>query len=573
MYRKQKKTIMIGSTLENYEVESLLGEGGMGSVYLATDNLLGRKVAIKNLKGHLTGDSTFRERFMNEARILARLSHPNIAMLYNYLQKGDDSYMIMEYVQGRSIDALIRTHRALPYTLAVPVIYQALEGLQHAHRRNVLHRDLKPANLMITDDAHVKIMDFGIARMAGDARQLTRVKSVIGTLEYIAPELIDGKEPSAASDIYAMGIMLYEMLTGVLPFSGSGEYELMKNIMGGVTKDISRIRQKIPARLADLLFKAMNKNPAARYADARSFQKALQEFYPEVYDVNPDILNREVNSPLPPVSPAAKATVVAAAPAKTTVVPQLPAFLQNRKNMQYGVMALVLGLILFAAALLLRGSPEPAPVIIPEPVAEGTTDSVTGESTPPPSGFTPSVSAVSEEPQVYTPPPETVRPVKPANTGTPEKKPVPVPVTPQENKVTEVPRPEEKTPKPEVTTVAPENRPPPVSSVRLERNIPVSLYLEDQLTPDNLREGQRITFHVTAPVIYQGETIIPRGAGASAVIRSVSSKKISIRFQQVTGVKGQVLNFRNSELSGKISEMLSSRSFSVQLEKGQLVRL
>lgn len=560
---------MIGSTLENYRVESLLGEGGMGSVYLATDDLLGRKVAIKNLKGHLTADSTFRERFINEAKILARLSHPNIAMLYNYLQKGEDSYMVMEYVQGHSIDALIRDHGALPYTLVVPVIYQALEGLQHAHRRHVLHRDLKPANLMITEDAHVKIMDFGIARMAGDVRKLTRVKSVIGTLEYIAPELIDGKEPSEASDIYAMGVVLYEMLTGALPFSGSGEYELMKNIMGGVTKDMGR---RIPARLAAILFKAMNKNPAARYTDARSFQKALQEFYPEVYNLNPDILHRK--EPLALLTTAAKATVVVAAPAKTTVVrkPQIPAFLQNRQNIQYGVMALVLGLILFAAVLLLRGSPEPAAAIT-EPVTENlSADSVTVESTPS-AGFSPSAGPVNEEPKVYTPVPEPDRPVTPANTGIAGKKPAPVTVKPQEEKVveTEVPRPEEKTPPPAVVT--PENRTPDVSSVRLEKNVPVSLYLEDHLTPDNLREGQQIRFHVTAPVIYQGETLISKGAGASAVIRSVSSKKISIRFQQVTGVKGQSLKFRDSELSGKISEMLSSRSFSVQLEKGQLVRL
>lgn len=550
----------------------------MGSVYLATDNLLGRKVAIKNLKGHLTGDSTFRERFMNEAKILARLSHPNIAMLYNYLQKGEDSYMIMEYVQGRSIDVLIKNHGALPYPLVVPVIWQALEGLQHAHRRNVLHRDLKPANLMITDDAHVKIMDFGIARMAGDVRQLTRVKSVIGTLEYIAPELIDGKEPSAASDIYAMGIAMYEMLTGALPFSGSGEYDLMKNIMGGVTKDISRI--KVPVRLATILFKAMNKNPEARYPDARSFQKALQEFYPEIYDVNVNLLTlpTEVYTPVS-APPVAKSTVVMPTP-ETTVIRQMPAFLQNRKNILYGVAGLVLGLILFAAVILWKDPPGPAPeiteaiTVLNGETGEGSTP-VSGESTSS-GGFSPVTD--QEETPVVADIPETskpVRPVSPANTGTGStgKKPDPKPVTPPENKVVEPPRPEEKAPEPVEETVIPENRKPTVSSVRLERNVPVSLYLEDHLTPDNIREGQHINFQVTVPVVYQGETIIPKGAPASAVIRSVSSKKISIRFQQVSGVKGQALNFRNSELSGKISEMLSSRNFSVQLEKGQLVRL
>lgn len=573
---------MIGSTLENYKVESLLGEGGMGSVYLATDNVLGRKVAIKNLKGHLSGDSSFRERFMNEAKILARLSHPNIALLYNYIQKGEDSYMVMEFVEGRSIDALIKTYGTLPHSLVVPVICQALEGLHHAHSRHVLHRDLKPANIMITDDGHVKIMDFGIARMAGDVLQLTRAKSVIGTLEYIAPELIDGKEPSVASDIYALAVAMYEMLTGVLPFSGSGEYQLMKNIMGGVTKEISKIKQKIPPKLAAILLKAMDKKAAARYPDARSFQKALREFSPEANEVNLGILRisrpTEVHSPPPVV----KQTVMASTP-ETTVRTKLPAFFQDKKNIQYGLAGLVLALVVFSGVVLMRDG---APPVEAEPVTvlsdhreDSGGEAFQSGNEPIVANLPPDLPVSNDQPAediVPVPKPEKPSGLKPGTSGSKPVEKRPAPVSAGENKVTtEESKPEEKPPRPVEEPLVTENRTPKptVSSVRLDKSVVVNLYLEDHLSPENIREGKRITFHVTAPVIYQRETIIPKGAPATAVIRSASSKKISIRFLQVNGVNGQSLDFSSNELSGKISEMLSSRKFSVQLEKGQVVRL
>jgi|GEM_PF-1908494 len=594
---------MIGTTLENYEVESLLGEGGMGSVYLATDNLLGRKVAIKNLKGHLSGDSSFRERFISEARILARLSHPHIALLYNYIQKGEDSYMIMEFVQGRTIDSLVKTYGALPYQVVVPVICQALEGLQHAHSRHVLHRDLKPANIMITDDAVVKIMDFGIARIAGEAGRLTRVKSVIGTLEYIAPELIDGGDPSVSSDIYALAVTMYEMLTGTVPFSGSGEYDLMKNIVTGITKDTGKIKQKVPVKLAAILLKAMDKKAAARYHDAGSFRRALQEFYPGIQEINLDILKNQRPAEKHHTPPVVKPTVRALTP-ETTIVrkTQLPAFLQNKKNMQYGVAALVLVLILFSAAVLLKDhtpSETAESLALADEHREDTAgdfssgDHTASENLPP---VMPEISEdvseaekLSEEMPVPVPnsgsggkKPNSGRPVvsvTPRPAATESSAPQPAvpgsgnsqagasqPAIPQENK------PDEKPSKPEEETVTPAPK-PAAAVLKLEKSIPVSLYLEDHLTPENMREGKNITFLVTAPVVYRGETLVRKGAAASAVIRSVSSKKISIRFLRVAGVNGQALNLDSRELNGKISEMLSSRRFSVQLEKGQVIRL
>lgn len=590
---------MIGTTLENYEVESLLGEGGMGSVYLATDNLLGRKVAIKNLKGHLSGDTSFRERFISEARILARLSHPNIALLYNYIQKGEDSYMIMEFVQGHTIDSLIKTYGALPYQLVVPVICQALEGLQHAHSRHVLHRDLKPANIMITDDAVVKIMDFGIARIAGDAGRLTRVKSVIGTLEYIAPELIDGGEPSVASDIYALAVAMYEMLAGVVPFSGSGEYDLMKNIVAGITKDTGKIRQNVPVKLAAILLKAMDKKAAARYPDAGSFRKALQEFYPGVQEINLEILKNQRPAEKHHTPPVVKPTVRVLTP-ETTIFrkARLPAFLQNKKNIPYGIAALVIALILFSIGALLtnNGKSETTASVLPaEEHREDTAGDFISGNNPASENLSPLLPEINEEtgavPETDEPAEKTPGQALPPGSG--EKKPhvvkpvvsvtpqpatprpaAPQPATPQENKPEDKPsKPAEETVTPEPAVPKPVAPKPAVTVLKLEKSLPVSLYLEDHLTPENIQEGKKITFRVTAPVVYRGETLVRKGADASAVIRSVSSKKISIRFLRVTGANGQALHLDSRELSGKINEMLSSRKFSVLLEKGQVIPL
>ncbi|RYD89268.1 MAG: serine/threonine protein kinase, partial [Sphingobacteriales bacterium] len=217
LMNNQKPTLQ-GRLIQHYRIESLLGEGGMGTVYQATDTLLQRLVAVKMLHPHLVSQTSFMERFRNEALILARLNHPNIAVVYNFLQDNADYFMAMEYVEGDSLEALIRKAGALSPAVAAEVVRQGLEGMAHAHRKGVLHRDIKPANLMLTPEGTIKLMDFGIARVSGEQR-LTQANRLVGTLEYMAPELIEGQEPSPASDLYAMGVLLYELLSGKLPFA------------------------------------------------------------------------------------------------------------------------------------------------------------------------------------------------------------------------------------------------------------------------------------------------------------------------------------------------------------------
>jgi len=204
---------MIGQIVRNYKIETKLGEGGMGAVYKGVDTMLDREVAIKALKPELASQTSIVERFRSEAITLAKLNHPNIAALYTMFRQGEELYMVLEFVRGDTLDTIIQKRGALPAEEAIPVFCQVLDGIDHAHELGIVHRDIKPANIMLTENGKLKVLDFGIARLLGSAR-MTRAGNIIGTLEYMAPEQVKGQETDARSDIYALGMMLYEVLTG-----------------------------------------------------------------------------------------------------------------------------------------------------------------------------------------------------------------------------------------------------------------------------------------------------------------------------------------------------------------------
>jgi len=276
---------MIGKQISNYTITAHLGQGGMGNVFKATDNMLGREVALKMLHPQLTSQPQFLERFRKEARILARLLHPNIAVIYNFFEQQGDHYMVMEYVDGVNVDELLKQHYSLPPEIVVPIANQALEGLQHAHRKNIFHRDIKPANLMITNDDLVKLMDFGIAKVSGE-QKLTQVNKIVGTIEFMAPELIQGKDASAASDIYSMGATMYEMVTGKIPFEADSDYNLMQAILKSKPTPPEKLNAAVPAALSNAILRAMDKDPGKRFADARSFQSALIAAFPQYRQID-----------------------------------------------------------------------------------------------------------------------------------------------------------------------------------------------------------------------------------------------------------------------------------------------
>jgi serine/threonine-protein kinase len=266
---------MIGKTIQNYRIVAELGSGAMGAVYEAVDTFVERPVAIKVLRAELARQPELIERFRSEAISLARLNHPNIALLYNFFKEGDDYYMAMEFVRGQSLESMIQQSGKLDADMAGRIISQTLEGLAHAHSMGVLHRDIKPANILVTGDGRVKVTDFGIARVLGSSR-MTRHGRIIGTLEYIAPERIRGDESDPRSDLYSAGVVLYEMLTGKLPFTGQTDFELIKAHLELEPPSIAALLGA--PGLADwdaVVHKAMAKAVEYRFQTAQEFCQSL----------------------------------------------------------------------------------------------------------------------------------------------------------------------------------------------------------------------------------------------------------------------------------------------------------
>lgn len=260
--------------LGRYEVIGLLGSGGIGQVYAAQDQMLGRTVALKALRPEFSSDRTFLERFHAEAASLARLSHQNIATLYDLQADGQQLYMIMELVRGHTLEAALVRSKRLGVEEALAVTAQTIAGLAYAHRMGVIHRDIKPSNLMLTDSGMLKIMDFGIARVRGSQR-LTRTGNIVGTLAYVAPEQIKGGEGDERSDLYSLASVVYEMLAGDPPFNAGTEYELIRAQVEASPEKLRTRLDTVPAALDDALMRALAKDPQQRFASVEEFGQAL----------------------------------------------------------------------------------------------------------------------------------------------------------------------------------------------------------------------------------------------------------------------------------------------------------
>lgn len=265
---------MIGRVIGTYKIQSKIGEGGMGAVYKGVDTMLDREVAIKALKPELASQTSIVERFRSEAVTLAKLHHPNIATLYSLLRDGDELYMVLEYVRGQSLDEILSRRGALPAEEVIPVFCQILDGINHAHEFGIIHRDIKPANMMLTENGTLKVLDFGIARLLGSNR-MTRAGSIIGTLEYMAPEQVRGLETDARSDTYSLGMMLYEVLTGKTPFDTENEFELMKLQTESLPPMPRSINPTITEEVQAAILRAIQKDPEHRFQTAGDFREAL----------------------------------------------------------------------------------------------------------------------------------------------------------------------------------------------------------------------------------------------------------------------------------------------------------
>ncbi len=261
-----------------YQIGDLLGEGGIGRVHAAYDVTLGREVAVKSLRPEFLRDAGFVERFRTEASNLAKLSHPNITTVYSLIEQGRSLFMVMERVHGQTLEELLRQRRGgLGVAESLAFIVQAANGLAYAHSMGLIHRDIKPANIMIIPSSgQVKIMDFGIARMRGSQRQ-TRDGSIIGTLAYMAPEQLRDESTDERSDLYSLGIVLYEMLTGVPPFVADTEYGLMQAQINAKPQCLRNLIPHADARLEAVLNRALAKRPAQRFASMSEFRDAISD--------------------------------------------------------------------------------------------------------------------------------------------------------------------------------------------------------------------------------------------------------------------------------------------------------
>ncbi|MGD8896557.1 MAG: serine/threonine-protein kinase [Acidobacteriota bacterium] len=288
---------MIGQTFKHYEVESELGRGGMGVVYRARDTRLGRPVALKVLAPEFTRDEDRKKRFLQEARAASAVNHPAIAPVYDADECPEGLFIAMEMVEGKTVKALIQS-RELDLLGGIEVAIQVAGGLQKAHEAGIVHRDIKPENVVVTPDGHAKILDFGLAKLleptasasARSADEISHMETlaktqagfVLGTLRYMSPEQARGQAIDHRSDIFSLGVVLYEMVTGQLPFSGSTPLDTLHAIAYEETRPVTALRPNIPASLQRVVTRCLRKRAADRYPDARELITDLRAVQREV---------------------------------------------------------------------------------------------------------------------------------------------------------------------------------------------------------------------------------------------------------------------------------------------------
>lgn len=254
---------MIGKTISHYKILDKLGEGGMGVVYKAEDTKLDRKVALKFLPGHLLADREAKTRFINEAKATSALDHVNIATIYEIGEENDQNFISMAYIEGKSLKDIVE-ERTLEFDEIIDIAMQACAGLGAAHKKEVTHRDIKSDNIMVTTDGVVKIMDFGLAKLGGASR-MTRTGTTMGTIYYMSPEQAQGLNVDHRSDIFSLGVVLYELTTGKLPFEREYESAVIYSILSTDPNPLAEFREGVPQELQKIVGKAMEKDPDRRY--------------------------------------------------------------------------------------------------------------------------------------------------------------------------------------------------------------------------------------------------------------------------------------------------------------------
>jgi serine/threonine protein kinase len=302
-----------------YQLDERQGSGGMAMVYRAQDLMLERTVAIKLLRADFSKDPDFRERFRQEAKAAANLSHPNIVTVHDFGLDSGRLFIVMEFVPGTDLKTIIQQRGRFPIEEAIALMVQACAGLGYAHRAGLVHCDVKPQNMLVTPDRRLKVVDFGIARALSTIAPEEQADIVWGSPQYFSPEQAAGNAPSPASDVYSLGVILYEMLTGQLPFSAPGAEELARMHREVPPPSPRKINPDIPPKLEQIILKVLSKEPSARYRAADQLGRVLVTFsqqsptvatipapgFPQPDSPSQDAEDNNAWQPIPAASPAA----------------------------------------------------------------------------------------------------------------------------------------------------------------------------------------------------------------------------------------------------------------------------
>src|SRR6266851_1019585 len=334
---------MTGTEISNCRILEKLGEGGMGVVYKAVDVNLERTVAIKALNTQLTGNPELEQRFRAEARAQANLNHTNLATLYALVIEDGKPWMVMEYIEGETFDHMVQRRGPIPALEAIPLFRQALLGIGYAHRMGIIHRDIKPSNIMLNKQGIVKVMDFGIAKVLG-SRGMTKTGTQMGTAFYMSPEQVLNKGVDIRSDVYSLGVTLYEMLTANVPFGGESDYQIMTDHVNTPPPLLTRFYPYVPAGVQNAVLKSLEKNPDARFQTVEEFGAALE--HPDNFGVNA-VAPVAVGAPVVAAAAVPVATSAAAvgAVAAGVAAPPKPSFWTAEKKIIAGGIVAVLMLV------------------------------------------------------------------------------------------------------------------------------------------------------------------------------------------------------------------------------------